>query len=339
MNSPACDIAWDHILGNTADKAIQDIYRVLFGDAGRLEERQFTRLHMLILGYASGDLELSLEQDVSLINVQDDAGRTPLAWSAVRGDRGSTETLLRYGADPNICAFNGDSPLHYATMAAAPVCIEPLIHSGADVSHRNKWQQTPLHAAAIYRDDPRYFKPLLEAGADVNARGYNGASALIGASQANHARSALCLISQGADIDLRDAVYGYNALVEAVQYNSHDVLELLVQYNVGFTARWNDCETLLHRAARLGDVRTFEILRRGRIEGITGEELNSDGSSAADLLRQRKTTTADLIGAFDSLLAAANAYAQENQLEIDTENEEELFSDALENIGTSVVLV
>lgn len=48
------------------------------------------------------------------IDVLDDRGFTPLHLGATYGRASSVTALLRKGADPNISAHAGDTPLHFA---------------------------------------------------------------------------------------------------------------------------------------------------------------------------------------------------------------------------------
>jgi ankyrin repeat protein len=63
----------------------------------------------------------------------------------------------------------GDTPLHVAAEFQRSGHVQPLLQNGADVDARDNGRATPLHRAAS-KGDIEIIGLLLNAGADVNAK-------------------------------------------------------------------------------------------------------------------------------------------------------------------------
>ena len=75
----AFDWAWDTILEASQNETTVKTLRQLFPDTdNRLEERQFTRLHQIVLGLNGRDLEAELIDSQTNINAVDSRGKTAL---------------------------------------------------------------------------------------------------------------------------------------------------------------------------------------------------------------------------------------------------------------------
>lgn len=69
---------------------------------------------------------------------------------------------------------------------------------------------------------------LLDAGADVNAKGQNG-TALYAASQCGHEKIVRILVDRGADVNAQGGHFG-NALQAASAYGHAKVVQMLLEY-------------------------------------------------------------------------------------------------------------
>lgn len=95
------------------------------------------------------------------------AGRAP----------GCIDLLLQYGADINEKTANGETALVNAVSNGHTEGALKLIDRGADIECLDWAKWTPLVSAA-YRGDAATCVALLRAGADMNARGFQGLNAL-----------------------------------------------------------------------------------------------------------------------------------------------------------------
>ena len=131
--------------------------------------RGFTQLHKAVLNIDSdyGSLadylgSLALEELMTIIDMPDALGRTPLAWAAEFGLPNAVELLLRFGAYPNQLRPTKDggySPLIHLTIAGpcsswmdADIVetVRLLLQAGADPNGTDHEGWTPLHVAASW---------------------------------------------------------------------------------------------------------------------------------------------------------------------------------------------
>ncbi|KAI9774855.1 MAG: hypothetical protein M1840_000071 [Geoglossum simile] len=298
----AMDVAWSRILSKDVDPAGEMDLRSIFNDTESLERRQFTILHEIVLGLKGGDLDAEIQRaPIAVIDSVDSNGRTALSWAASRGDIKALQILLRNGANPNLASVSDMAPLHFATRPKSPGCIIPLLTSGANVDQRTNWEQTAMHHAASYQDDPQYLKPLLGLGADVNARDLDGIAPLGWAALSSNPRSAAFLINQGAYIDSQDN-NGWTALLNSIDCNSHEVLGLLLEHGANWKLTLVTGCTALHRAAERGDLTTMRTLTGAKLEGLDIDAKGRDGLTAREMLQQRLDVTSELTAAFEALL-------------------------------------
>lgn len=113
---------------------------------------------------------------------------------------------------------------------------------------------------ALRHRDALVLKTLLDFGADVDTSGVDGKTPLIHVSRTDNASFATLLLEYGADINAAD-ISSHTPLTTAITYNSHKVLQLLLD-------RWSEYSScprlqgphLLETAAVFADLETLKIL-------------------------------------------------------------------------------
>ena len=141
--SPLASALWQHAYWNKRQDS-QELVRLLL-DA----EAQYT----ITIAAALGDLEAVvnfLKSDRSLANDQDSSGKRPLSAAAERGNSEVVETLLQYGADPNLDE-GPNCPQGFALWAAARYghrdILELLLDAGANPNADVESSGTPTTSA------------------------------------------------------------------------------------------------------------------------------------------------------------------------------------------------
>ncbi|MDQ7825923.1 MAG: ankyrin repeat domain-containing protein [Candidatus Eremiobacteraeota bacterium] len=91
-----------------------------------------------------------LDQDGSLVNLQDNLGMTVLHWLARSpGHRETIELLLSRGAPLTTRDRLGNTPLHLAAMAPNREAILLFLENGADITATTIDGMTPLHMSVL----------------------------------------------------------------------------------------------------------------------------------------------------------------------------------------------
>lgn len=112
-------------------------------------------------------------------NKENNNGYTPLTahLSSNNFDKEFLNRLIANNVEVNYPDFDGNTPLHYATMNNNLNAVEYLLENGANTNVKNKDGITPLHIAVKTKNYDIVAK-LLSFGADRNTKDINGISAL-----------------------------------------------------------------------------------------------------------------------------------------------------------------
>lgn len=152
-----------------------------------------------------------------------------LMLAAGSGDVARIKALLAQGARANAVDEWGNSALLYAAREGQMESARILLKAGAYVDGRGG-AMSPMAAAAL-RGHAIVVRLLIRNGADMNATGENGLSALMNAVKLGHREVAKALLDAGANTRVLDRD-GQNLLGVAVNENDPDMLALLLSHNV-----------------------------------------------------------------------------------------------------------
>ena len=263
----------------------------MFDDDDFLQSRQFTVVHKIVLGLIPKQLQDELEYSTKDIDAIDSSGRTCVSWAAARGDEKTLQTLLQYGADPNLPDTQGSAPLHYVRNTA---CCSLLLTYGADIAVRNTYGHTALHAVTRGKGSVPLVDSLVKAGVDINAVDRGGESALRNTNVCieKHTDCVKYLLDNGADMGcVTDATD--NLLHNATAYAAHDIMQLLFARGADYTLTNTYGQNILHIAARLGTSGTVRFLKRHGLTRMNTKALDHAEKSAMDYLDEREDDSTD----------------------------------------------
>ena len=142
--------------------------------------------------------------------------------------------LLESGADPDLAAKHGHTPLINAVNDNRPEMVTQLIVAGADVNLGNAIGFTPLHFTVNYGGIPAHdlahiAKQLILAGAKLNVRTKYGISPLYLSILNNKPKTLAVLLSEGADVHLPNND-GRTPLMAAVNKRNSALVSQLIAY-------------------------------------------------------------------------------------------------------------
>ncbi|EEP82154.1 predicted protein [Uncinocarpus reesii 1704] len=309
-NSPrnkASDLLLQGGLGRDAVNALSRISR----REDWLDEQNLPLLHQIVLGISGRDLVQELQEHPEAVNYQDAMGRTALLWAAARGDDEAVTTLLHFNADPNIMDSQHAGPVSYAADRNHTTCTRILLAAGCDpdpIIPGGYKVGSPLNCAARNATDPLLIKALLQYGANVDACGVDGRTALIHATRNDNVDFAKLLLEYNANINAISTA-GQTPLTTAIVNNSHGVLSLLLE-------RWDQYSVcprlmgphLLKITAQYADLETMSILLQTDHFRLKHDERYSIGDFDS-LLHQRLDVDEEMKQMFDELLTLVRAQA------------------------------
>ena len=300
--------AYDSLLqGGLSQEAEEDV-RCLTAASDWIEEQNFGKLHKVVIRLLLSSLEEAISEDPNSIDVPDAMGRTPLLWAAARGDHQAVQILLDHNADPNVMDMYLAPPVSYAADRGHTLCVKLLLEAGAMAEPTlppGIKLGSPLNCAARNTKDPTLLKYLLTYGAQVDSTGTDGNTALNHASRTDNVRFAVLLLDYNSDLNAAN-INQQTPLTTAIMYNSHGVLELLLEHWEEFSA----CPrlkgpNLLEITALYADVETVKLLAETDHFKLI-YDANYSLRDFAKRLTERVDVTDDLIHAFDELLLVLN---------------------------------
>uniref|UniRef100_A0A8C7ARC4 BCL3 transcription coactivator n=1 Tax=Neovison vison TaxID=452646 RepID=A0A8C7ARC4_NEOVI len=171
-------------------------------------------------------MEHPLSADIAVATRADEDGDTPLHIAVVQGNLAAVHRLVSLfqhgGRELDIYNNLRQTPLHLAVITTLPSVVRLLVMAGASPMALDRHGQTAAHLACEHRS-PTCLRALLDSAApgtvDLEARNYDGLTALHVAVNMECPEAVLLLLERGADID---AVHGAN--VNAQMYSGSSAL-------------------------------------------------------------------------------------------------------------------
>ncbi|XP_054444428.1 B-cell lymphoma 3 protein isoform X1 [Pteronotus mesoamericanus] len=221
-------------------------------------------------------MEHPLSADIAMATRADEDGDTPLHIAVVQGNLPAVHRLVSLfqhgGRELDIYNNLRQTPLHLAVITTLPSVVRLLVIAGASPMALDRHGQTAAHLACEHRS-PTCLRALLDSAApgtvDLEARNYDGLTALHVAVNTECHEAVLLLLERGADIDAVDIKSGRSPLIHAVENNSLSMVQLLLQHGANVNAQMYSGSSALHSASGRGLlplVRT--LVRSGADSGL-----------------------------------------------------------------------
>ncbi|XP_024207223.1 B-cell lymphoma 3 protein isoform X2 [Pan troglodytes] len=181
-------------------------------------------------------MEHPLSADIAMATRADEDGDTPLHIAVVQGNLPAVHRLVNLfqqgGRELDIYNNLRQTPLHLAVITTLPSVVRLLVTAGASPMALDRHGQTAAHLACEHRS-PTCLRALLDSAApgtlDLEARNYDGLTALHVAVNTECQETVQLLLERGADIDAVDIKSGRSPLIHAVENNSLSMVQLLLQ--------------------------------------------------------------------------------------------------------------
>ncbi|KAM6222236.1 B-cell lymphoma 3 protein [Rhynchocyon petersi] len=221
-------------------------------------------------------LEHPLSTDIAIAMRADEDGDTPLHIAVAQGNLPIVHRLVNLfqhvGRELDIYNNLRQTPLHLAVITTLPSVVRLLVTAGASPMALDRNGQTAVHLACEHRS-PVCLQALLDYAVpgtvDLEARNYDGLTALHVAVNYECPEVVLLLLEHGADIDAMDIKSGRSPLIHAVENNNHSMVQLLLQHGANVNAQMYSGSSALHSASGRGLlplVRT--LVRSGADSGL-----------------------------------------------------------------------
>lgn len=178
-------------------------------------------------------------------NAEDELGRTCIHWAAAEGCSGLLRVLFMSGQleekdpqkfDINAVERRSKTPLHLAAGSSHSSTVQALLQNGANVNAESDGFWTALHNACSSRmDSVDTVKQLLDAGAGLHRKIYNGRTPLHVAAKAGNVRIVRYFLTARRDIKrtVKDS-FGNTPLLCAasiIHKNRDEIVRLLAPWN------------------------------------------------------------------------------------------------------------
>ncbi len=136
------------------------------------------------------------------INARDSTGHTALSVAMATENYEMARLLIDHQADVNQCDYDGTTPLMLAVRSGREREMELLINAGADPTAKGEWGRTCLHdISRIYYTSFVSLDPLLQAGADIEARTDRGSTPFLSSLEDINMTAMRLFLEHGAKVD------------------------------------------------------------------------------------------------------------------------------------------
>ena len=259
--------------------------KTLLKDEDLMDMLGLSPLHRMVLDSRHQCLLSQASYLVESVDVVDARKRTPLVWAVLLDDLVAVDILLSWGACVDTRDIRGKNALHYVRSSAV---LSSLLQAGIDINVSSRFcRNTPLHEIAIRHDVDEVIEPLVQAGAQADARMRNGQSPLFCAVTYGHIRMTKKFIGLGADVNVMVGNTRCSPILEAVQMNHNIIVSLLLSHGANCTICDSYGRGILHYAAKYASSDTLAVLAKSRLRDLDLNLEDSQGETPDDYFTER----------------------------------------------------
>jgi ankyrin len=223
------------------------------------------------------------------INHKDSEGKTALIYASEQGHSAVVSHLLSTGADINAADKEGLTPLHCATRYCQREVVEILLKADANVNALNTEGRTALADISFLGDvvawdgDLSITLLLLQAGTDLTMGGGRYMTPLHLAARFGTTEEVRAILDAGADVNARgghDEPALQAACDRPFQSSAHATVDLLLERGVNVHITGGACHTAFFAAAGIGDTDMIASLLEKGADVNYIQVLEFNGTSA-----------------------------------------------------------
>lgn len=187
-----------------------EVVKLCLATKARVDASEREKLTSLLMEAGNPDIARLLIEKGAVVNATDTHKQTPLMQQIGQGKNDVAKLLIEKGADIHAVDAQGLDLMDRAVDNGQEELVKSLIEKGINVKSKRFGARTYLMRAVSSQDGLKIAKLLIAEGADVNARGVNGATALICACSSTYAynpngtKVVELLLDNGADINAKD---------------------------------------------------------------------------------------------------------------------------------------
>ena len=206
------------------------------------------------------------------VNIKENIGSTALIIASTYGHDNCVKQLIKVGADVNIKDNEGHTALIRAACFANFKCIKHLLEARADINSKTKDHITALMASSSIYNENRCKEMIEHSGNTYVAENHNVS------------KSIESLISEGADVNIKDAT-GNVPLIEAISHRNDECVILLLATGANVNATdLKGSSTLMVAINNYKSNETFDQLLKA---GVDVNIMNNTGETALTLAAGR----------------------------------------------------
>lgn len=245
-------------------KGHTEVVKLLVSELGADTNITFDSLTLLHSAAKNNHVELVkflLSVPGTDLNARTSIGCTPLFIAVISGNIEIVELLGRFGADTTVKILNGYVPLHEAVSQGNIDIVRLLVSElGADINAKGKDGATPLMVASCF-SQIEIIKLLVSLGADMKVKSDDGSTLLHVAAQQGHVELVKYLVAElGADTRAKNNI-DYTPLFFAAYMGHVEVVKLLgSEFRAEVNVKDGKGYTPLHEAAGKGYIEMVKLL-------------------------------------------------------------------------------